>query len=124
MKNPYEAYANNSIATANKFELTLMLYEGAVRFCNQSKIAIENKNYQEANRLLQRVQDIIRELQITLVRETEVAENMYSLYEYIYSLLIEANMRKDIEKLNEATELIRGFRDMWKDGMKSMKNTN
>ncbi|MFV0519387.1 MAG: flagellar export chaperone FliS [Lachnospirales bacterium] len=122
MKNPYAAYANNAINTASKFELTLMLYEGAIKFCNQAEVAIKNKNYEESNRLLQRIQDIVRELQVTLKTDTEVAKNMYSLYQYIYELLMEANIKKDINKLMEATDLIREFRDMWKEGMDKIKS--
>ncbi len=124
MKNPYAAYANNAVNTANKFELTLMLYEGAIKFCNQAEIAIDKNDVSEANRLIQRVQDIIRELQVTLKRDTEVANNMYALYQYIYELLVDANLKKDKAKLNEAMELIRDFRDMWKEGMEQMKKSN
>ncbi len=124
MKNPYAAYANNAINTANKFELTLMLYEGAIKFCNQAEIAIENKDYAESNRLLQRIQDIIRELQVTLKKETDVANDMYALYQYIFELLLDANLKKDKEKLLEAKDLIRDFRDMWKEGMEQMKRPN
>ncbi len=124
MKNPYAAYANNAVNTANKFELTLMLYEGAIKFCNQADVAIDNNDFIESNRLIQRVQDIIRELQVTLKRETKVADDMYALYQYIYELLIEANLKKDKEKLADATDLIRDFRDMWKEGMEQMKKPN
>ncbi len=124
MKNPYAAYANNAVNTAGKFELTLMLYEGAIKFCNQAEVAINNKNYAEANRLIQRVQDIVRELQVTLKKDTEVTRNMYSLYQYIYELLLDANIKKDLNKLAEATDLIRDFRDMWKEGMAKMRSGN
>lgn len=117
MRNPYSAYTDNSIQTASQNELTLMLYEGAIKFGNQALIALERKDYVEANRLNQRVQDIVRELQITLNRKTEIAENMYALYDYIYRLLVESNMAKDEQKLTEAIDLLREFRDMWKEAM-------
>ncbi len=121
MKNPYAAYNNNSITTASKFELTLMLYEGAIKFGNQALIAMEKEDYVESNRLIQKVQDIVREFQVTLDKKYEVATNMYALYDYIYSILLESNMKKDKEKLTEAIDLLREFRDMWKEGMKQAR---
>lgn len=63
MNNPYAKYKSNSISTATPEELTLMLYNGAIKFCNQAAVALEKKDYMKSNKLIQRVQDIIREFQ-------------------------------------------------------------
>lgn len=118
INNPYAKYKSNAINTASKEELTLMLYNGALKFANQASIAIEKKDYMKANELIQRVKAIIRELQISLNKDYEIAQQLDLMYDYIFRLLTKANVRKDINVLDEATGLIRELRDTWKEAMK------
>ena len=118
VQNPYDKYRDNAVYTATKEELTLMLYDGALKFCNQAITAVESKDFLKANELIIRVQDIIREFQVTLNRDVEVSKYFDSMYDYIYGRLIDANVKKDVQILNEVRDLIRDFRDMWKDAMK------
>lgn len=118
INNPYAKYKSNAINTASKEELTLMLYNGALKFANQASIAIEKKDYMKANELIQRVKAIIRELQISLNKDYEIAQQLDLMYDYIFRLLTKANVRKDINVLDEATSLIRELRDTWKEAMK------
>lgn len=118
VNNPYAKYSNNAIFTASKEELTLMLYEGALKFSNQALVAINNKDYSKANDLLKRTQDIIQEFQITLKDEYDISKNFRQMYDYIFSLLVQANITKKPEPLEEARDLIRTFRDTWKEAMK------
>lgn len=123
LNNPYARYKNGAVFTATPEELTLMLYDGALKFCNQAMIAIEKKDYMKANKLIQRAKDIIREFQITLKRQYEIAEQLDMMYDYIRRVLTQANLKKDIEKLKEATDLIRQMRDTWKEAMKLAKTS-
>ena len=84
--NPYQAYQNNSIMTAPKEELTLMLYNGAIKFCNQAIEAIHSKDIQKAHLYNIRVQDIITELQSTLDFKYEISKELDSLYFFIREL--------------------------------------
>ncbi len=117
-ENPYANYALNNLYTAPKEELTLMLYEGALKFANQAIDALKNKDFEKAHRLNIRVQDIIRELQLTLKRDMEVSKNFYPLYDYMFSRLLDANIKKDVAILEEVRDFLREFRDMWKEAMK------
>lgn len=121
MMNPYQQYKNNSVLTASPGEITLMLYNGAIKFCNQAAEAIEHNDVQGKHNYLIRAQDIIEELDVTLDNKYPIAKEMKLLYEYIKRLLIEVNITKDLEKLNEATELIREFRDAWQEAIKVKK---
>ncbi|MDR2940616.1 MAG: flagellar export chaperone FliS [Clostridiales bacterium] len=123
-KNPYDKYTNNNIYTAPKEELTLMLYEGALKFVNQAVIAIEANDFAKANDLLIRVQDIYRELQFTLNHKYEISKELNTLYTYIISRTREANMKKSLEILDEVRDLTRDFRDTWKEAMKLAKTNN
>lgn len=117
LNNPYAKIKNNSIMTASPAELTLMLYEGAIKFGNQAIAAIEAKDIQEAHRLIIRVQDIIDEFRSTLNHDYPIADEMDRLYEFISFTLMEANISKSTEKLEIALDFIRDFRDTWKEAM-------
>jgi flagellar protein FliS len=119
--NPYVKTLESVVLTASKEELTLMLYEGAIKFCNQAVMAIEKKDYDKANAHIMRVEDIVREFQITLDRGYEISNQLDALYDYMHRRLIEANINKDIEIINEVRDLLRDFRDTWKEAMKLSK---
>lgn len=119
--NPYQAYKKNSVFTATPQEMTLMLYEGAIKFANKALDDLEKKNLQDAHNHMIRVQDIIMELKVTLDKKYDIAIEIEKLYEFILELLVDANMNKDKNKLEDALELIREFRDLWKEVIKVNK---
>ena len=95
------AYGNNKITTASPAELTLMLYEGAVKFCNVALMGIEKNDLDAVNINIQKARAIIVELNSTLDHKYPVAKDFERLYDYIFALLVEANMSKDPEMLTE-----------------------
>lgn len=116
--NAYNAYKQNSINTASPGELTLMLYNGCIKFLNLAKKAIEEKNIAEKNTNLQKAQDIINELIVTLNMDYEISKQIYPLYEYMNRRLIEANIKNDTEIIDEVIGLTTEFRDTWKEVIK------
>lgn len=116
--NPYLKYQQNSIATASGPELTLMLYNGTIKFCNIAVEEIQNKNIPKAHENIIRAQDIILELRMTLDKKYPIATEMEQIYDYVYDLLVNANIKKDINKIEEACGLIRNYRDAWQEAMK------
>jgi len=118
MFNPYQQYEKQSVMTASPGELTLMLYNGCIKFIKMGIKYIEEGNIGEANNAIQKAQDIINELAVTLDMEYEIAEQMYLLYEYMERRLIEANISKDMEILHEVEELIVELRDTWAEVIK------
>lgn len=121
-KNPYAKYANNKILTASPAELTLMLYEGAIKFCNFAKMDMENGEYGESMHKLQKARNIIVELQTTLDFKYPVAKDFDNIYTYIFQLMIDANTKHDIEILEEILNQLRELRDLWKRIMKESKH--
>ena len=119
--NPYQAYRNNAVLTATKEELTLMLYDGALKFCNQSIKAIEDKNFEAAHGLNMRVQEIIQEFQISLDSQYEISEGLGVMYDYILHRTIEGNIQKDKEIMEEVRGLLKELRDTWKEAMQVAK---
>ena len=120
--NGYEAYAKNKITMASPAELTLMLYDGAIKFCNIAIVAIENNDYAKANTNIQKAERIIGEFQATLDFKYEVAKDFDNVYKYLMQRLLEANMKKDIEILEEVLKHLRTMRDTWKEVMAKTKN--
>lgn len=120
--NPRQQALQKQIETASKEELTLMLYEGGIKFLNQAIIAVEKGDIVKSNNLIQRVEDIVREFQITLDHKyEEISKPMNMLYDYMYNRLVEANLQKDAEILNEVLDMFREMRDTWKEAMKLAK---
>src|SRR5699024_2250218 len=99
-------------------QLTMMLYNGCIKFINQAIKSLDDKNYEEKNTNIQKAQDIIQELMLTLDQETEIAKQMLPLYEYIYYQLQQGNVKNDISILKEAQTFVAEFRDTWKEAMK------
>ena len=120
-QNPYAQYNNSKILTASPAELTLMLYEGAVKFCNIAIVALEKKDYETTNTNIQKCRNIVVELTTTLNHKYPVAEDFKRLYDYIFALLVEANMKKDMELLQRALDELRSLRDIWKEIMSKTK---
>ncbi|MFY0761546.1 flagellar export chaperone FliS [Metabacillus dongyingensis] len=121
LNNPYQAYQQNSVSTASPGELTLMLYNGCLKFIKQARQAIQQKNTQEKNLNLQKAQRIIQELMITLNPEAAVSESMMSMYEYMNRRLVEANISNDLVILAEVEEYVTEFRDTWKQVIQSAR---
>ena len=116
--NAFNAYKQNSVSTASPGELTLMLYNGCLKFIGKAKIAMEAKDIREKNYNIQRAQAIISELIITLNMNIEISKQLYPLYQYINRQLINANIKNDVEILNEVEGLVTEFRDTWKEVIK------
>ncbi|MDR1210526.1 MAG: flagellar export chaperone FliS [Clostridiales bacterium] len=117
MANPYQKYSQNRVFTASKEELTLMLYDGALKFLNQAITAIDAKDMVKAGDLIIRTQNIIREFQLTLNRGYEISRQLSEMYGYMHKRLVEANVTKDAAILEEVRGLTRDFRDTWKEAM-------
>lgn len=116
--NAYAQYSNNKILTASPAELTLMLYEGAIKFCNIAIIGIEQGNVQKSHDNIMKTQRIIEEFQITLNRDYPVSKDFDAVYTYLKRRLREANTTKNIAILEEVLKHLRTMRDTWKEVMR------
>lgn len=114
----YAAYNNNKVMTASPGELTLMLYEGAIKFCNIAVVAIEERNIEKAHQNIVKVENIIEEFQSTLNHKYPVAKDFDKVYKYLMDRLREANFRKDKAILEEVLRHLRTMRDTWKEVMR------
>ncbi len=119
MNAAYNAYKQNSVMTASPAELTLMLYNGAIRFCSLAIEGIEEKNIDKAHTNLLKAQRIISELQATLDPKQEVAKTFSEMYLFINEQLVLANTKKEVQYVETAKRFIVEFRDLWREVMKA-----
>ncbi len=119
--NPYQQYKQNSIISADKGELTLLLYDGAVKSIKQGIKFIEEKKIQDVHNSIIKAQEIITYLSETLNMEYEISGSLSSLYEYINRRLIEANLKKDKLILGEVLGLVVDLRDTWREAVRIAK---
>lgn len=116
--NPYEQYRKNQILTASPAEVTLMLYEGAIKFCNVAILAIQNKEIEKAHINIRKAQRIIEEFRNTLDHQYPVWEDFDRIYVYLLQRLLQANIKKDVSILEEVNGHLRMLRDTWKEIMR------
>ncbi len=114
----YQQYERSKILTASPAELTLMLYEGAIKYANIAIVAIEKGEIEKAHNSIRKVERIIEEFQATLDRKYPVAKDFDEVYKYLQQRLLEANVKKDKEIMKEVLGHLRTMRDTWKEVMR------
>ncbi len=115
MNNPAQNYLRTKVFTATPEQLQLMLYDGAIRFAEQGRQALEQKKIDQAHELLTRAQKIIAEMTVTLKHDVapDLCSKLAALYNYVYRKLIQANVEHTLEPLDEALNLLRYQRETW-----------
>lgn len=121
MVNAAEAYRQQRILNAPPEHLTLMLYNGCLKFIDDGREALEKKDYETANNMLQRAQRIISEFRLTLNFDYEISHQLLPLYNYIYDRLVEGNIRSDLAQIDEAKGIVTELRDAWVEAMKTYR---
>ena len=118
LPNGYAQYNNNKVMMASPAELTLMLYEGAIKFCNIAIMGIEQNEVIKAHENIMKAEKIIQYLRETLNMKYPVAQDFENIYVYLYDRLVEANTKKEKEILEEICEHLRSVRDTWREVMR------
>lgn len=121
--NAYNAYKTNSVNFASKEQLLLMLVDGAVKFAKIGRQAVLDKDVKKAHENIVKTQDIFYELMLSLdvVQGGEWSESLMQVYDFIVRRLTDANIKKDINIMNEVIPLIEEVRDMWNEAYKVSK---
>jgi len=117
MNNPYQQYAQNNIMLSSPERLLLMLFDGLSRFTKTAKMALEKKDIVKANENLIKAQDIVAELIASLDTDYEISGNLEKLYNFIYQKLIDANIKKDKNILDEVIPLVEDLKNTWHEAL-------
>ena len=114
-------YQATRISTATKEQLLLITYDIGIKACHTAENALGSKNpdYDLANREIIRAQEVVRELMVTLNREKggEMADKLMQLYEYMYQLLVDANMKKDPENVKTVRGMLEELKQTWENAL-------
>ena len=121
VNNAAEAYKRQQIMTATPEALTLMLYNGCLKFIDEGIQSVKDEKWEDANTSLQKAQNIISEFRITLDMDYEISQQLMPLYNYTYDRLVEGNMKSDVTMLEEARGIIKELRDAWAQAMKKAR---
>jgi len=111
--NPYQQYREQGILTASPMELVVMLYDGCIKQIKLSELHLEAGSYEDANRSLQKAQDIITELSASLDFQYEVSNELVAIYEFILRTLMEINATKETKQIDEVVVILTELRDAW-----------
>ncbi|SDD77069.1 flagellar export chaperone FliS [Sporomusa acidovorans] len=114
-------YKQQQIMTAPPEELTLMLYNGAIRFITESLHALEEKDLEKAHHKNMRAQNIVHELMVTTDTDYEISKNWLIIEEYILHCLVQGNINKEKAPLEQAKKLLTEFRDTWVQVIKQVR---
>ncbi|MBF1681437.1 flagellar export chaperone FliS [Selenomonas artemidis] len=116
-----DAYKRQQVMTATPEALTLMLYNGCLKFIKEGVEALAEKHYETANESLQKAQNIISEFRVTLNMDYEISHQLLPLYNYAYDRLVEGNMKSDPTIIAEASDIMTELRDAWAQAMKKAR---
>ncbi|CUH94431.1 hypothetical protein P22_0497 [Propionispora sp. 2/2-37] len=119
--NSAATYKMQQVMTASPEELTLMLYNGAIRFVTESMLALEARDFEKSHNTNIKTQKIVREFMATLDMDYEISHNWMQLYDYIEYCLVQGNLKKDAGKLKEAKDMLVQLRDTWYQAMKKAR---
>ncbi len=117
LNNPYQSYKQNSVNTASPGELTLMLYNGCLKFMSLAKKAISDGNTEAKNTNLLKAQNIIHEFMVTLNMDYKVSNELMVMYDYLHRRLVEANVKSDLAIIEEVEGFVTELRDTWKEAI-------
>lgn len=122
MANPYAQYQQTQFETASPERLLLMLFDGAIRFCNTARKGIAEKDYELGHNYCVKVQAILTELMVTLRMDVagDLGQNLFDLYEYLHHRMMQANVKKDVEIIDEVTAHLKDLREAWSQASKNV----
>lgn len=116
-------YLENTIMTAPKEQLLLLLYNVAIKACKEAKETIVQKDYGQAHKHLLKAQEVLLELMITLDQNIPISEHLTKLYDYFIDQLIEANVKKDAAPVDQVLTFLIELRDTWAEAAKKARAT-
>jgi len=123
MLNPYEQYKQISVNTMTKGELLLSLFDGAIKKLNQSKILMDNKEYEQSKVLLDRCREIFNYLMATLDNNYEMSNELRQMYIFFNGEIVKAIFSRKTQPIEDILPLIRDYRNTWEQADKLARSS-
>ena len=122
--NYQNAYKKASVNTLDQTKLIIMLYDGAIKNASFAVEHMKSGQIEKVHDCLIKTKNIVTELMATLNmdRGGDIANNLQSLYSYMFSQLIEANMNKKTEPVVIVIDLLKELRAAWTQINSKKKN--
>ena len=109
-----QAYMQTNVGTADQGRLLLMLYDGALKFLQQAREKMLEKDYAAKGILISKVIDIVNELSsLNMERGGDLAVNLSNLYFLCTARLLEANLKMSVERLDSVSQILSGLRSAY-----------
>jgi len=104
----FRAYQKTDVVTADPKKLVIMCYDGAIFSLRQAKAKFYAKEYEAKGNAIQNALDILNELRGALDFEKggEIARNLESLYAYWTQQIINADLKRDLRKLDPVISML------------------
>lgn len=118
MINAFEQYKKTSVNTMTKGELLILLFDEAIKRLNQSKILMENNDYNNANINLEKARKIFNHLIVTLDDKYEISQELTDMYMFFNSEIVKASSMKSTKYIDEILPIIKEMRDTWAEADK------
>ncbi|MBI5137098.1 MAG: flagellar export chaperone FliS [Nitrospirae bacterium] len=124
MANPYtQQYAQVQASTVSQERLLVLLYEGAIKFLGQARESLGENRLSRGKTALSKAMAIIAELQNSLDLKAgwSGAEDLYHLYGYMTLELTQANLKGELERIDQVRDLLGGLCDAWRQAIESQE---
>jgi flagellar protein FliS len=120
-----QKYLRTKVLTATAEQLQLMLFDGAIRFGEQARVALQNKNYEASYQLLTKTSAIVNQLICALKEDVspDLCKKLKGLYAYVYRKVVDANLNHHMESLDEAISILKHQRETWVMLMEQLTKT-
>jgi flagellar protein FliS len=110
-----QQYVTTQVGTADRLQLVIMLYDGAISFLGQAREKMVAKDAAAKGLLIGRALDIIAELNASLNFQAgrELATSLFHLYNFMTGHLTKANLNWDLTALDEVLDMLQKLRESW-----------
>lgn len=121
MLNPFEQYKKTSVNTMTKGELLILLFDEAIKKLNQSKLLMENEDFENANLFLKKVREIFNYLIATLDDKYQLSQDLADMYMFFNTETVKASSLKSTKYIDDILPIIKELRNTWAEADKIAK---
>lgn len=120
--NLQKRYKQDNVTTATPVDLVIMLYDGCVKQLKLAKIHKENNALDKVSESLEKAEEIVLELVRSLNLSIPMSNDLLKLYEFMLDEMVQANIRKDMDRLDPIIEMLNSLNESWRQVKQTTEN--